>query len=191
MRLQPITAWLAAWSKGEGRAFDQLAPLVYAELRKLAASYLRRERGSHTLETGALVHEAVLRLVDQRQVSWQNRSHFYGIAALAMRRVLIEHARSRLYARRGHGALHLPLEAADGASDPRAETHPAIAEALQELADRHPQVARVVELRFFGGYSEGEIASALGLSVPTIKRRWRMARAWLFAYLSGAEPHDP
>lgn len=191
MRSQPITAWLAAWSNGDGRALDQLAPLVYAELCKLATSHLRRERSGHTLETGALVHEAVLRLAGQRQVSWQNRSHFYGIASLAMRRVLIEHARCRLYARRGRGALHLPLESAEGKPASGPESEPAIAEALHELAHRHPQVAQVVELRFFGGFSESEIAARLGLSVPTIKRRWRMARAWLFAYLSGTEPHDP
>src|SRR5436305_14855658 len=107
-----ITGLLAAWSQGEREAFDHLAPLVYAELRQLASSYLHKERSGHTLETGALVHEAFLRLVDQRQVSWQNRSHFFGIAALVMRRVLVENARSRKYARRGRGALHVPLAAA-------------------------------------------------------------------------------
>lgn len=179
-----ITNLLAAWSHGEHEAFDRLAPLVYSELRRLASSYLQRERSGHTLETGALVHEAFLRLVDQRQVSWQNRSHFFAIAALVMRRVLVEHARSRRYARRGRGALHLPLTAATQIGVVSAPEVLAVDEAVQQLGERYPEAARVVELRFFGGLTESEIGEVLGVSVPTIKRRWRMARAWLYRYLS-------
>jgi RNA polymerase sigma factor (TIGR02999 family) len=179
-----ITNLLAAWSHGEREAFDRLAPVVYSELRRLASSYLQRERSGHTLETGALVHEAFLRLVDQRQVSWQNRSHFFAIAALVMRRVLVEHARIRHYARRGRGALHLPLTAATLIGVAAAPEVLAVDEAVRQLAERYPEAGQVVELRFFGGLTESEIGEVLGVSVPTVKRRWRMARAWLYRYLS-------
>ena len=185
-----VTLWLAAWSQGSGEALERLVPLVYGELRQLAARCLWRERSGHTLETGALVHEAFLRLVDQRQVSWQNRSHFFGIAALMMRRVLVEHARGRQYARRGRGALHLPLDAAVEVGDTVAPEIRDLNEALGQLIEFYPQAGRVVELRFFGGLTENEIGELLGISAPTVKRRWRMARAWLHRYLSRSGPPE-
>lgn len=180
MATRTLTRLLADWSQGDGEALDRLAPLVYGKLRQLASCYLRRERPGHVLETGALVNEAFLRLLGQAQVSWQNRSHFFGIAALMMRRVLIEHARRRR-------ALCLPLEAA--AEVGLAETSDILAldEALRQLSARHPQAGKIVELRFFSGLNESQIGEALGISVPTVKRRWRFARAWLHRSLAGPD----
>ena len=180
MTARTLTHLLAAWSHGNGEALDRLAPLVYSRLRQLAANYLRRERLGHTLEADALVNEAFLRLFGQTQVSWQNRSHFFAVAALMMRRVLIEHARRRQYAVR---APHLPLDAIGEVAE--ASEVLALDEALRQLSARHPQAGKIVELRFFGGLNESEIAEAVGVSVPTVKRRWRFARAWLHRYLAG------
>jgi RNA polymerase sigma-70 factor, ECF subfamily len=177
-----LTHLLAAWSRGDGAALDRLAPLVYRKLRQLAANYLRRERSGHTLETGALVNEAFLRLLGQRQVSWKNRSHFFAIASLMMRRVLIERARRVR-------APHLPLDAVAEVGQGEAPEVLALDEALRQLSARHPQTRKIVELRFFGGLNESEIAEVLGISVPTVKRRWRFARAWLQRYL--ARPESP
>jgi RNA polymerase sigma factor (TIGR02999 family) len=182
MASRTLTHLLAAWSQGDGEALERLAPLVYGRLRQLASSYLRRERPGHVLETGALVNEAFLRLFGQDQVSWQNRSHFFAIAALMMRRVLIEHARRRQHADR---MPCFPLEAAAEVGLARASDVLALDEALGQLSDRHPQAGKIVELRFFGGLNESEIAEVVGLSVPTVKRRWRFARAWLHRYLAG------
>ena len=179
MAARTLTHVLAAWSRGDGEALDRLAPLVYGKLRQLAANYLRRERSGHTLETGALVNEAFLRLLRQGQVSWKNRSHFFAVAAMMMRRVLIEHARRLRYA-----APHLPLDAAAEAGMAEASEARVLDEALWQLSSRHPQVRKIVELRFYGGMNESEIAEVLGISVPTVKRRWRFARAWLHRYLS-------
>ncbi len=184
MATRTLTRLLSAWSQGDGEALNRLAPLVYSKLRQLASSYLRRERPGHVLETGALVNEAFLRLFGQSQVSWQNRSHFFAIAALMMRRVLIEHARRRQHAGR---VPCLPLEAAAEVGLAEASDILALDEALRQLSARHPQAGKIVELRFFGGLNEGEIAGMLGVSVPTIKRRWRFARAWLHRYLAGPE----
>jgi RNA polymerase sigma factor (TIGR02999 family) len=181
MATRTLTHLLAAWSQGDAEALDRLAPLVYSKLRQLAANYLRRERSGHTLETGALVHEAFLRLLRQGEVSWKNRSHFFAIASLMMRRVLIEHARRRQHADR---ALHLPLDAVAEVGLAEASEVLALDEALQQLSARHPQAGKIVELRFFGGLNESEIAEVIGISVPTVKRRWRFARAWLQRYLS-------
>jgi RNA polymerase sigma factor (TIGR02999 family) len=176
MATRTLTHVLAAWRQGDGEAFDRLAPLVYSQLRQLAANFLRRERPGHTLETGALVHEVFLRLLGQNQVSWKNRSHFFAIAALIMRRVLIEHARRR--------HPHLALDAAGEVGLAEAPEVLALDEALRRLSARHPQAGKIVEMRFFGGLNESEIAEVLGISVPTVKRRWRFARAWLQRYLS-------
>jgi RNA polymerase sigma factor (TIGR02999 family) len=181
MAARTLTHLLAAWSRGEGEAFDRLAPLVYSRLRQLAASYLRRERSGHTLETGALVNEAFLRLLGQAQVSWKNRSHFFAIAALMMRRVLVDHARRPPCAGR---APHLPLDAAAEVGVAEASEVRDLDDALRQLSARHPQTRKIVELRFFGGLNESEIAGILGISVPTVKRRWRFARAWLQRYLA-------
>lgn len=185
MATRTLTHLLAAWSRGDGDALDRLAPLVYSKLRQLAANYLRRERSGHTLETGALVNEGFLRLLGQRRVSWKNRSHFFAIAALMMRRVLIEHARRRPDAAR---APHLPLDAAADVGIVESSEVLALDDALRQLGARHPQVRKIVDLRFFGGLNESEIAEVLGISVPTVKRRWRFARAWLHRYLARPEP---
>jgi RNA polymerase sigma factor (TIGR02999 family) len=181
MASRTLTHLLASWSRGDGEAFNRLAPLVYSKLRLLAARCLRRERSGHTLETGALVHEAFLRLLGQDRVSWKSRSHFFAIAALMMRRVLIEHARRRRNAAR---ASHLPLDAVAEVGMAEASEALAVDEALRQLGARHPQARKIVELRFFGGLNESEIAEVLGISVPTVKRRWRFARAWLHRYLA-------
>ncbi len=180
-----LTHLLVAWSKGDGEALERAAPLVYSRLRQLAARYLRREPAGHILETGALVHEAFLRLHGQVRVSWKNRSHFFAIAALMMRRVLVEHARRRNGARR---APHLPLDAAGEVGLTEASEVVALDDALRRLSARYPQAGKIVELRFFGGLNESEIAEVLGISVPTVKRRWRFARAWLQRRLSSQPP---
>jgi RNA polymerase sigma factor (TIGR02999 family) len=182
MATRTLTHLLAAWSRGDGEALGRLAPLVYSKLRQLAANCLRRERSGHTLETGALVNEAFLRLLGQGRVSWKSRSHFFAIATLMMRRVLIEHARRVR-------VPHLPLDAVAEVGQAEASEVIALDEALRQLGVRHPQATRIVELRFFGGMNESEIAEVLGISVPTVKRRWRFARAWLHRYL--ARPESP
>lgn len=184
MATRTLTRLLADWSQGDGEALDRLAPLVYGRLKQLASSYLRRERPGHVLETRALVNEAFLRLFGQSHVSWQNRSHFFAIAALMMRRVLIEHARRR------QPAGCLPLEAAAEVGLADASHALALDEALRRLSARHPQAGKIVELRFFSGLNESQIGEALGISVPTVKRRWRFARAWLHRSLAGPDRHD-
>lgn len=180
-----VTDLLVAWSDGDPEALSELLPRVYDELRRLASAYLRRERPGHTLETGALVNEAYLRLVDQRRARWQSRAHFFGVAAQMMRRVLVDHARRNLYAKRGGGARRLSL---DGTLDLSAERAPelvALDQALEELARVEPGKARLVELRIFAGLTHEEIAELLGVSVPTVSRGWRLARAWLYRELAG------
>jgi RNA polymerase sigma factor (TIGR02999 family) len=179
-----VTALLIAWSNGDEQARDQLLPLVYDELREIAHRYLSRERRDHTLQTTALVHEAYLRLIDQRAVQWQNRAHFFGVAAQLMRRILIDYARSHQTAKRGQGAVKLSLDDAVNVADERAGVLLAVDEALDRLAQFDQTKSRVVELKFFGGLTVEETAEALGLSVPTIVRQWRLAKAWLYQELS-------
>src|SRR5262249_11967303 len=158
-------------------------PLVYAELHRLAQAYLRRERRGHTLQSAALVHEAFLRLVDQR-VAWRNRAHFFGIAAQLMRRILVDYARSRHNEKRGGEQLFLELdEALDAAAERDAELV-ALDDALTSLAALDPQQSRIIELRYFGGLTIEETAEALGISDTTVEREWRLARAWLLRELS-------
>ncbi|MEZ4458034.1 MAG: sigma-70 family RNA polymerase sigma factor [Gemmatimonadales bacterium] len=174
-----MTRLLGLLSQGDPDAMDRLMPLVYDELHRLAASYLRRERGDHTLGATALVHEAFLRLVDQRQVDWEGRSHFFGIAAQAMRRVLVDHARRRSAAKRSRN-MQVTLETgADVATDGGADEVLAVDEALERLAQLDPRQARLVELRYFAGFSIAEAAEGLGISPATAKRDWALARAWL------------
>jgi RNA polymerase sigma factor (TIGR02999 family) len=175
-----VTRLLVQLTDGDGAAMDELLPLVYAELRRLAASYLRRERSDHTLQPTALVHEAYLRMVDQTQVRWQNRAHFFGVAAQMMRRILVDHARSQHAEKRGGDAQKLSLDENIDVSGERAADLVALDEALSRLAEIDPQKSRVVELRFFGGLSVEETAEVLGVSAPTVKRHWRLAKAWLF-----------
>ncbi len=174
-----ITRLLAAWSKGDQAALDKLLPLVYDELHRLAASYMRRERTDHTLQTTALVHEAYLKLVGQRQARWETRVHFFAAAAQVMRHILIDHARTRRRAKRGAGVPELSLDEAAVLSDGRAEELLAVHEALTGLSAVDPRKGRVFELRYFGGLSVEEAAEALRVSPATVARDWRMAKAWL------------
>jgi len=178
---EDVTALLREWSAGDRKALERLMPLVYGELKKLAASNLKAERGNHTLQPTALVHEAYLRLVGQRSVSWANRAHFYGIAAQMMRRVLVDHARRRHAAKRSPGTLLVDVALADvaGTDSEKALELLSLDRALTELERLDPRQARVVELRFFAGLSVEETAEAAGLSTATVKREWRTARAFL------------
>jgi RNA polymerase sigma-70 factor (ECF subfamily) len=183
---QDVTSLLVASSQGDAEALDKLLPLVYAELRRLAESYLRSERADHTLQATALVHEAYIRLIDQN-VSWQNRAHFFGVAAEMMRRILIDHARRHQARKRGSGAVKLSLDEALSMSDERAAELVALDDALKALAEFDPQKSRIVELRFFGGLSIEETAKVMGVSAPTVKRQWKLAKAWLYKEVTSDE----
>jgi RNA polymerase sigma factor (TIGR02999 family) len=176
-----ITGLLLEWQSGDRGALDRLTPVVYGELLKLARAFMRRERLDHTLSATALVHEAFLRLVDQRQVSFEGRAHFFGAAANIMRRILVDHAKKRAAAKRGGGQVDLELGQED-APVPGAvpwEDVLALDEALEKLAILDGRKVRVVEMKFFGGMTNSEIALALATSEPTVERDWKMARAWL------------
>ncbi len=184
-----ITELLAEWSGGNQAALDELYPLVYEELHRLARRYMSRERKGHTLQTTALINEAYVRLVDQRNVQWANRSHFFAISAQIMRRILIDHARRYAYAKRGGGARQVSLdETAAIALDDLSELL-RLDEALQSLAELDPRRGRVVELRYFGGLNNEEIAGVLNISENTVIRDWNMARAWLHRQLTGSGAH--
>jgi RNA polymerase sigma-70 factor (ECF subfamily) len=174
-----VTQLLRDWSAGDKGAFDQLVPLVQAELRRLARRYVARERAGHTLQTSALVNEAYLRLVDQQSVAWKDRAHFLAVAAQVMRHVLVDYARRRGYAKRGGGAFKVSLSEAAPVAYERAAELLALDAALDALAAYDPRKSRVVELRFFGGLSVDETAEALGVAPVTVMREWRAAKAWL------------
>jgi RNA polymerase sigma factor (TIGR02999 family) len=176
---QNVTQLLLAWNKGDEAALEQLLPLVYQELHRLAGRHLGRERGGHTLQTTALVHEAYLRLVDQKQVQWQNRAHFFAVAAQMMRRILVDYARARRFAKRGGGAQQVSLDEALVVSDERAADVVALDEALNALAEFDERKSKMVELRFFGGLSIEETAEVLNVSPGTVMRDWTLAKAWL------------
>ncbi len=178
-----VTRLLERWGDGDVEAMDDLLPLVYDELRKLARGYLRKERPGHTLESGALVNEAYFRLVGQREVQWQNRSHFYGIAAQIMRRLLVDHARRHRFQKRGGGARAVTLDDALVPEDEKTVDVLELDDALKRLAETDPEKSRLVELRFFGGLSHAEIAEVLGVSLSTVERQWRLARARLYQAL--------
>jgi RNA polymerase sigma factor (TIGR02999 family) len=183
-----ITGLLQEWRAGDERAAEALVPLVYAELRKIAAGYLSIERPGHTLQPTALVHEAYLRLVEQQDPSWQSRSHFYAIAAKVIRRILVDHARRHHSAKRGGGGEKVPLsEVADFAVE-RPDQLVTLDEALGRLAAIDPLQVTVIEHRFFGGLTGEQTAAVLGLSPATVKRRWRLAKAWLYRELTRAQP---
>lgn len=161
--------------------------IVYGELRRLAASYLRRERPGHTLQPTALVHEAYVRLMNQRQIDWSNRAQFVGLAAVMMRRILVNHARDRIADKRGGGAEHVPLTlAGEGIGAPEVNLLD-LHEALNDLSETDPRKAKIVELKFFGGLTTDEIAETLGVSTATVERDWKFARAWLYKAVAGAE----
>jgi RNA polymerase sigma factor (TIGR02999 family) len=174
-----VTELLAAWGRGDKHALEQLMPLVYRELRRLAHARLGRERSGHALQTTDLVHEAFLRMVDQQEAGWQNRSHFFAVAAQMMRRILVDYARSRRYAKRGGGAEQVELDEAMLVSSERAAEVVALDEALVRLAELDPRKSLVVELRFFGGLSIEETAEILEVSPGTVMRDWTLAKAWL------------
>jgi RNA polymerase sigma-70 factor (ECF subfamily) len=176
---QDVTQLLVAWRNGDEAARDELMPLVYQELHRLAHQYMSRERPGHTLQTSALVNEAFLRLVDQRDVQWQNRAHFFGIAGQMMRRILVDYARNRRYAKRGGGAAQVSLDEELIVSEERSAEVVALDEALSRLAAFDERKSQVVELKFFGGLSIEETAEVLGVSPGTVMRDWTLARAWL------------
>jgi len=181
-----VTVLLKAWNDGDPLAPDKLAPLIYAELRRLARRSMRRENPHHTLETGALINEAYMRLADWKNAKWENRAHFYGVAAQIMRRVLVDHARAHAYQKRGGGARPVSLDEAIVASPDRAPDLIALDEALERLAKQDPRKGKVVELRFFGGLSVEETASVLNVSPFTVIRDWNFVKAWLSKELKAA-----
>jgi len=180
-----ITNLLLEWSEGDHAALERMTPLVYGELHRLAHRHMNRERAGHTLQTSALVNEAFLRLVDQRNVKWNNRAHFFGIAAQMMRRILVDYARSHLYAKRGAGAIHVSLDHAKLVSNSPTAEVTALDEALTKLESIDPQQARVVELRFFGGLTIKETSEVMGISVDMVKREWSTAKAWMYREMTG------
>jgi RNA polymerase sigma factor (TIGR02999 family) len=181
---QEITRLLLAWGDGDESALAALTPLVYKELRRRAHRYMNGEHAGHTLQTTALVNEAYLRLVSARHVRWQNRAHFFAVSAELMRRILVDFARSRGYQKRGGGVRHVELDEAAVVADDRGAEMVALDEALKSLAELDARQARVVELRYFGGLSDAEIAEVLKVSVGTVRRDWTLARAWLNLELS-------
>jgi RNA polymerase sigma factor (TIGR02999 family) len=184
-----ITTLLLAWGAGDRAALDRLIPLVYDELHRLAQSYMRRERAGQTLQATALIHEAWLRLIDVRQVEWQNRAHFFGMAARVMRQILVAAARERGWQKRGGGTQRISLDETLVIDAGRDEDLVALDEALNALAAFDARKAQVVEMRFFGGLTEAEIAATLHVSPETVRRDWRLAKAWLLHKLDGGEPH--
>lgn len=179
-----VTQLLIEWSNGDKAALDKLMPLIHEELRRLAHHYMSRERPGHTLQTTALVDEAYLRLVHRKGVRWQNRAHFFAIAAQSMRSILVDHARGLTYAKRGGGASKIALDEGMIASRERGAEVVALDEALVVLAEIDPKQSRIVELRFFGGLTIEETAEVLDLSPATIKREWSTAKAWLYHQLN-------
>lgn len=175
-----ISVLLADWSHGDESARDKLMPVVYNELRRLARRFMTRERSDHSLQATALVHEAYLRLVDQRQVRWQGRAHFFALASQMMRRILVDYARSRNYRKRGAGERPVLLDEAIVASKEKAQDVVALDEALSRLASVSPRKSQVVELRYFGGLSMEEVAEVLHVSEVTVRRDWTTAKAWLY-----------
>ena len=180
-----VTALLRAWSNGDDDALERLMPLVETQLRRLAHGYMARERPDHTLQTTALVNEAFLRLTGARQLRWQEQAQLFGICARLMRRVLVDHARSRAYQKRGGGVQIVALNYADSVSTEPAIDVLALDHALDALAVLDPRKSRVVELRFFGGLSVDETADVLHVSADTVKRDWRLAKLWLLRELAG------
>jgi RNA polymerase sigma factor (TIGR02999 family) len=179
-----VTQLLIDWSQGDQAAFEKLVPLVHAELRRIARRYMAREHAGHTLQGTALVNEAYLRLVDQHQIRWQNRAHFFAISAQMMRRILVDYARKRLYAKRGGGAVKVSLTEAEALNDEKAADVAALDDALTRLAEIDPRQSQVVELKYFGGLTIPETAEALNLSHDMVKREWATAKAWLYREMS-------
>ena len=180
-----ITRLLVAWSDGDDAALNQLAPLIHAELHRLAHQYMSRERPGHVLQTSALINEAYLRLIDWKNVRWQNRAHFFGVAAQLMRRILVDFARDRQYLKRGGGAFQVSLSEAASFVVHRSADFVALDDALKALAEIDPRKVKVVEMRFFAGLSVEEVAELLNVSKETVMRDWRLAKVWLLRELDG------
>jgi RNA polymerase sigma factor (TIGR02999 family) len=185
-----ITRLLVAWGDGDESALAQLTPLIYEELHRLAHHYMSRERTGHTLQTTALVNEAYVRLIDWKNVRWQNRAHFFGVSAQLMRRILVDFARSRGYHKRGGGTRTIELDEAALVADDKGTDMVALDEALNSLAALDPRQSKVVELRFFGGLTNDEVAEVLQVSEGTVRRDWSLARAWLHRELSNPVMSD-
>lgn len=179
-----ITKLLVAWSEGDERALEALTPLVHDELHRLARRYMRGERPDHVLQTTALINEAYLKLIDWKNVRWQNRAHFFGVAAQMMRRILVDHARSRNYAKRGGGARVISLDETAIVSPERSPEVLELDDALKSLEQCDTRMSRIVELRFFGGLNVEETAEVINVSPRTVMRDWSLARAWLYRELS-------
>jgi len=186
-----ITQLLMDAHRGDHRAADELLPLVYDRLRSLAQELMKQERPGHTLQATALVHEAYLKLVDQQRVQWQDRAHFFAVAAQAIRRILVDHARGHGRVKRGGGRAKVALEEALAGSYDNVIDVVALDEAMSQLAQTHPQHARITEMRFFAGLTIEECAAVLGMSTRTVDRHWRYARAWLYRALSGDDTIAP
>lgn len=189
-RTTAVTDWLLELGRGDKAGLDQMLPVLYDELHRLAEAYLRREDPGHTLQPTALVHEAYLRLIDQRRVDWRNRAQFLGVAAGIMRRILVDHARGRAARKRGGGAAAVSLSLVEAPSGRPEVELIALEQALEQLTARDPRKAQVVELKFFGGLSAREIAEVMGISDATVEREWTFAKAWLYKAIEGA-PRDP
>lgn len=181
---QEITQLLLSWSKGDQAALEQLIPLVYPELKRLARRYMLRENPGHTLQTSALINEAYLRLVDRQSAEWQDRAHFFAVAAQIMRHILVDHARKYRYEKRGGGKRHVPLDEGAIVREERAGELVALDDALTRLAAIDPRKSQIVELRFFGGLTVEETAEVMKLAPITIMREWRAAKAWLWREIS-------
>ena len=185
-----ITEQLIAWSKGDDAALEQLIPAVYQELRRMADHYLRGEDSGHSLQPTALVHEAYLRLIDQTKVEWQNRAHFFGVAAQMMRRILIDHAKAKHRVKRGGTAVKVMLDENVNFTQERASELLALDDALQSLARMDERKSRIVELRYFGGLTVEETAQVLGVSDKTVMRDWNLAKAWLYRELTSNSANE-
>jgi RNA polymerase sigma factor (TIGR02999 family) len=184
---EQITELLQAWSRGDRNAFDELAPVIYTELRRLARSYMARERSDHTLQPTALVHEAYMRLADFRSLHWKNRIHFFAISAQVMRRVLVDFARARVRRKRRDAAQYISLEEIANLGAHHDTAMLALDDALSALAAENPRKCQIVEMKFFGGLSTDEIALALGVSPETVQRDWKLAKLWLLRQMTANE----
>jgi RNA polymerase sigma factor (TIGR02999 family) len=182
---EDITSLLLRWNAGDDSVLEQLTPIIYGELRKMARALLIKERPAHTLSATALVHEAYLKLIDQRRVNWENRAHFFGAAANVMRRVLVDHAKKKLAGKRGGSASKIAITDAIAQTDALSEEILDLNQALDALARQDSRKARIVEMKFFAGMTNPEVARALSISDATVERDWTMARAWLIQVLKG------
>jgi RNA polymerase sigma-70 factor (ECF subfamily) len=185
-----ITQFLTRWDHGDSAALAELIPLIYNELHRIAHGYMRRERPGHTLQTSALINEAYIRLLDQHQAHWQNREHFFAIASRLMRRVLVDQARKKGSGKRGENPLLVSFHEGMAVSGVREMDLVKLDDALKDLEALDERRSRIVDMRFFGGLSLKEIAEVLGLSVPTVEREWRAARAWLYKAMASGHSHE-